>query len=70
MRRIEKTVWILMVCGILGGFFAGYMTHQILTYEEHFALTLPSYQKILVTQVIDGDTITVEGGDKSAINRY
>ena len=62
MRRIEKTAWILMVCGILGGFFAGYMTHQILTHEEHFALTLPSYQKILVTQVIDGDTITVEGG--------
>ena len=33
MRRIEKTVWILMVCSILGGFFAGYTTHQILTPE-------------------------------------
>ncbi|MDI6811183.1 MAG: thermonuclease family protein [archaeon] len=58
---MKKIAFVLIIC-IMAGVLVGYAAHQASIVEPSKA---PSeYQSALVTQVVDGDTIAVEGGTR------
>jgi micrococcal nuclease len=58
---MKKIVLALILC-ILAAILVGYVAHQTSIFAP--SPTTPEYQNVLVTQVVDGDTITVEGGTR------